>query len=1062
MTGPHTDDVPGGYEETVHRLRSEVASLRGMLQAGNEPVAVVGAACRLPGGVSSPEELWQVLAEGQDTVRPLTGDRWNGIDFSGWDDKAFARIPRHAALIDGVDLFDAGFFGISDAEAAHMDPQQRLALEHVWEAGERAGWTPASTTATPTGVFLGVGHQDYLTSSLAAGDEVGSRLVTGTARSLIANRVSYEFGLRGPSLTVDTACSSSLVALHLACQSLRAGECRQAFAGGVSLILSPLSMTLTGRALPMAPDGRCKAFAADADGMVRGEGIGILALKRLSDALADGDPIDAVILASGTNQDGATNGLTAPSPAAQTTLLDTTLKAAGLAPSDVTFVEMHGTGTPLGDPMEYTAVREVYGATAGDPTCWLGSVKANLGHLEFAAGVASVLKTMGALRHGTVPPQINVRQVNPRIKLDDQRFAIARKEEPWVPAERRFAAVSSFGFGGSNAHMILAHPDALPSVRARRTPQRSLPERAVLLPLSARSAPALAAHVRAVTDTVRGASPARLEAVVSTMSRRRAHHPVRTAVAAARLEELPEALSRHQAALDPDVLPATRQRLAFVFSGQSGQWPRMGVRLAERDARVREELERWDEALAQTDGPRLLETLNGRHCDEALRDTRFAQVAIVALQAALTERLRSWGLSPAAVTGHSVGEVAAAVAAGAITRADAVAVLRARSDALHRHAADGAMAAVRAPAQEVQAVLDAATVRDSRYTEVGIAAYNAPNVVVVAGPADLMYDIRPELAPWRLTMLDTDYAFHSPGLQGSVTAPVRAALEGLQPAGPAHTPLYSTTTGGLLHGAELTAEHWAANAAQPVLFEPVVRHMLADGVTSFIEIGPHPALTPHLRRALRDSGKHGVAVPTLRRDQDETSALWTALGDLWASGCPVDWKALHSGPVQHDPSLPSYPWQRNSHWIPGVPSPSQPERAAKTAAAEATSMPTTASAAAAESEPAVLELLVRHVASALGVEIHAIRPDRPTRDLDVESVVFVELKSRLENQLGRAIPLTALTEGASLRQIARRIAAPEHRVTTADDARDALLNIDELSEEEVARLLNDLETREEW
>ncbi|GHB57122.1 polyketide synthase [Streptomyces viridiviolaceus] len=1062
MTGPHTDDVPGSHEETVRRLRDEVASLRGMLQAGNEPVAVVGAACRLPGGVSSPEELWRLLREGRDTVRPLTGERWNGIDFSGWDDEAFARIPRHAALIDGVDRFDAGFFGISDAEAAHMDPQQRLTLEHVWEAGERAGWTPASMKATPTGVFLGVGHQDYLTSSLAAGDEVGSRLVTGTARSLIANRVSYEFGFRGPSLTVDTACSSSLVALHLACQSLRAGECRQAFAGGVSLILSPLSMTLTGRALPMAPDGRCKAFAADADGMVRGEGIGILALKRLSDALVDGDPIEAVVLASGTNQDGSTNGLTAPSPAAQTALLDATLKASGLAPSDVTFVEMHGTGTPLGDPMEYTAVREVYGATAGDPTCWLGSVKANLGHLEFAAGVASVLKTMGALRHGTVPPQINIGQVNPRIGLDGRRFAIAREEEPWAPAERRYAAVSSFGFGGSNAHMILAHPDALPSVRAGRTPQRPVPERAVLLPLSARSAPALAAYARAVADAVREATPARLATVVGAVSRRRAHHPVRTAVAAARLEDLPEALSRAQAGLDPDARPATRQRLAFVFSGQSGQWPRMGVRLAERDATVREELGRWDEELARFEGPRILETLGGPRCGEALRDTRFAQVAIVALQTALTERLRAWGVSPVAVAGHSVGEVAAAVAAGAITRADAVAVLRARSEALHRHAAGGAMVAVRAPAQEVQAVLDAATAGNSRFAEVGIAAYNAPDVVVVAGPADLMHDIRPELAPWRPTALDTDYAFHSPGLDGPVTASVRAALETLRPAGAAHTPLYSTTTGGRLDSADLTAEHWAANAAQPVLFEPVVRQMLADGVTGFVEIGPHPALTPHLRRALRDSAQHGVAVPTLRRDQDETTALWTTVGDLWASGCPVDWKALHPGPAQHDPSLPSYPWQRTSHWIPGVPSPSQPEQAPQTAAAEAPSMPTTSSAAASESESGVLDLLVRHVASALGVGISAIRPDQPTRDLDVESVVFVELKSRLENQLGRAIPLTALTEGKSLRQIAQRIAGPEHRVTTADDARRALQNIDELSEEEVTRLLNDLETREEW
>ncbi|MEU6887943.1 type I polyketide synthase [Streptomyces viridosporus] len=1061
MSGPFSERALALHEGTPSQVAEGQDVWRNGLQAYGEPIAVVGTACRLPGGVSTSDQLWQLLREGRNAVRPLTDERWSGIDFSSWDDGAFARIPRHAALIDDVDGFDAEFFGISAAEAARMDPQQRLALEHVWEAGERAGWTPQSMRDTPTGVFLGVGHQDYLTASLAAGEKVGSRLVTGTARSLIANRVSYQLGFHGPSLTVDTACSSSLVALHLACQSLRTGECRQAFAGGVSLILSPLSMTLTGRALPMAPDGRCKAFAADADGMVRGEGSGVLALKRLSEAMTDGDPVQAVILASSTNQDGATNGLTAPSPAAQAALLHATLKASGLAPSDITFIEMHGTGTPLGDPVEYRAVREVYSATADDPTCWLGSVKANLGHLEFAAGVASVLKTLGALQHGAVPPQINVDRINPRIELDGWRFAIAREEQPWVPAERRYAAVSSFGFGGSNAHMILAHPDALPAVRADRTPQPAEPERAIVLPLSARSPRALTEFAGRVADVLHKGSPSEVTALLAAVSRRRAHHPVRAAVAAARPEDLLGALNRARAGLESDARTASRQRLAFVFSGQSGQWPRMGVRLAERDATVRAELERWDQALARVDGPRLLETLTGPQCDEALRDTRFAQVAIVALQAALTERLRAWGLSPVAVAGHSLGEVAAAVAAGALTRADAVAVLRARSEALHRHAAGGAMLAVRAPAQQVQAVLTAATARDARFAQVGVAAYNAPDVVVIAGPAELVHDIQPDVAGWRFTALETDYAFHSPGLDGPVTTEVRAALQGLQGRA-GNVPLYSTTTGTQLPGSALDAEHWAANAARPVLFEPVVQRMLADGVTSFVEIGPHPALTPHIRRALRDSGVRGTVVPTLRREQDETLALWMAVGDLWASGCAVDWKELHPGSVRHLSALPSYPWQRTSHWIPGVPSPSPSGGSPRTAAAEAPSVPTTSSAAASSSQTGVLDLLVRHVAAALGVEAATIDPDLPTRNLDVESVMFVELKNQLENQLGHAIPLTALTEGASLRQIAQRIAVPERRVATADDARQALEGIDDLSEEEVARLLDDLETRGEW
>ncbi|NUS85414.1 MAG: hypothetical protein HOY75_22470, partial [Streptomyces sp.] len=543
MTDDVTDRALLRAAETIRTLRDRVKELESRPGWHQEPIAVLAAGCRLPGGVADPEGYWKLLEEGRHAVRPLTGERWRGIDFGGWDDPDFARLSQHAGLLDDVTGFDAPFFGIGEAEADLMDPQQRLLLETTWEAAERAGWTPDELSATPTGVFVGVGHQDYLFTSLAAGPTVSSRHATGSgARSLLANRVSYEYGLRGPSMAVDTACSSSLVAVHLACRSLRAGDCDRAFAGGVNLIVSPLSTTLTGRALPLAPDGRVKALAADADGMVRGEGCGVVALKRLSDALADGDPVEAVILADGTNQDGRTNGLTAPSPLAQQALLRRTLDASGLRPEDVTFVEMHGTGTPLGDPIEYEAIREVYGRTGPNaPTCWLGSVKANLGHLESAAGIVSLIKVMGALRHGRVPAQINIKELSPHIDLADGRFDVPRREEPWEPAERRRAAVSSFGFGGTNAHLVLAHPDAVPEPRmpapptARRVARSEEPkepeqpkepderEGAVILPVSARSGAALAEQLERTAAALEGRDGPALRRAMAAAARRRAH-----------------------------------------------------------------------------------------------------------------------------------------------------------------------------------------------------------------------------------------------------------------------------------------------------------------------------------------------------------------------------------------------------------------------------------------------------------------------------------------------------------------------------------------------------------
>ncbi|MFH8562143.1 type I polyketide synthase [Streptomyces sp. NPDC017988] len=1044
--------------ETIRSLRTRVAELEA--HSRTEPIAVVSSGCRLPGGVESPEEYWQLLADGRDAVRPLRGERWTGIDFSGLDDPGFARLTQYAGQIDDVDGFDAAFFGIGDAEAKLLDPQQRVLLEIAWESVERAGWPARQLAGSATGVFVGVGHQDYMLTSLAASDDIGSRLSTGSgARSLIANRLSYEFGFRGPSMAVDTACSSSLVAVHLACQALRSGACDRALAGGVNLILSPLSTTMTGRALPLAPDGRTKALATDADGMVRGEGAGLVVLRRLSDALADGDPIEGVILADATNQDGRTNGLTAPSPVAQEQLMRQVLDASGLGAGDITMVEMHGTGTPLGDPIEYEAVRAVYGGRGTqDPTCWLGSVKANLGHLESAAGVASLIKALGALRHGRLPEQINLKEVNPFIELEGERFEIPRRLEAWQPPEKRYAAVSSFGFGGTNAHLIVAHPDAVPAVRNHRRAAQDAPRpdtctEPVLLLVSARSGPALTHALREFAVHVGDLGGAEFRDVMAAAARRRQHHPWRAAVTAAAPELLAEALRRTADSHGglASGAPSVPQSIGFVYSGQAGQWAGMGVALAERDALVHDELLAWDSAITAAGGPPLMKTLASPHCEEALRDTRFAQLAIAALQAALTARLNAWGLAAGAVCGHSVGEVSAALACGALTREQAVAVIIARSEVLHVHASGGAMYAVRAPSEQVaEALARGGQHPDGPGDEVGIAAVNGPEGTVIAGPAPQTEALLPHLSDWRVTRLDTDYAFHSPAL-GPAAEQLRKELGTVRPAA-GRIPLYSTVTGAPHPAGELTAAHWAANATLPVRFSDAVEAMIDNGITCFVEIGPHPALLPHMRHLAEarpgDIRVHTVA--TLRRRQDELACLHSALGQLWTAGNDVDWSAVFPGPCPMVP-LPTYPWQHRSYWVSGTETDGTPDDGP-----DSKETPTPAL-----DVDSVLERLITHLADIMRADPAALVPDRSARDLDVDSVSFVELKNRLESDLGAAIPITVLTEGATLREVARTLAtAGGTRAPTAAEARHALDHLDELSEEELDRLMAALDSEE--
>lgn len=1085
MRSESVAETLGAALATIRQLKAENAALS--RRGRNEPVAIVGTGFRLPGGADTPERLWQVLTGSTDVVAPLPAHRWAHLAFDGFG-AVGSGSHGHVGAIGDVSGFDGGFFGVSDHEAHLMDPQQRVVLETTWEAAERAGWALPGMQEERTGVFLGVAHQDYLFAALAAEPTLGAHLGAGVARSIVANRVSYLFGLTGPSLTVDTACSSSLMALHLACQSLWSGECDRAFAGGINLILSPVSTAVTGRALPFAPDGHCKALSADADGMVRSEGSGVVALRPLSAALADGDPVAAVIRASGTNQDGRTNGLTAPNPAAQARLLRGTLAQAELTPDDITSVEMHGTGTPLGDPIEVEGILSAYGT--GTSLCWLGSAKATIGHLESAAGVAAVLKVVETLQRRRIPAQVNLGQLNPEIRLDGTRFRVPRDAQPWDSDGPRRAAVSSFGFGGSNVHVILEQapePVRGPARATVRPTAADGPGRPVILPVSARCPAALDALLGAYADAALDSTD-EAAGLATAAAVRRSAHPVRAAAVTAHrtgsglAEALRNPLRRPApAGGSPSVL--------FVFPGQSGQWPNMGAQLYGADPVIRAELDAWDAAVAARTDMALLGTLFGADAARALSRTTVAQLAISALQSALVARLAGWGVRPDAVCGHSVGEVAAACAAGALDRDTAVEVLLARSDALEKHAAGGAMLAVAASSQDVQSLLGALNL-----PRTGISVRNGEQATVVSGPGGDIDIVERAARSWRTRRLEAGYAFHAPYL-ADAEEQVAAALSFVS-AGPSRCPLYSTVTGSQLPGTHLTGEHWARNVSAPVEFAAALAAAITDGARTVVEIGPGATLTAHCHSALDRAGHAagatggGGVVTLLPRGGDEDLALHHGLARLWMTGVEVAWDQLcpELPRAQHITALPTYPWQRRHHGVLAEePRQHDPDAGGDRTARAAAGGGHVPAPREGHTSEQVLRLLQEHVARVMGLaDASAVAVDVPARDLDVDSMAFVEVKNAIEDVLGAAIPITALLDGGSLRQIASRMApsvrgqaggaalraqpqaaapgpgqgtdagvqAADGRAELApEDAQALLARIDELSEEELDALL---------
>ncbi|WP_433859674.1 type I polyketide synthase [Streptomyces kronopolitis] len=900
----------------------ELAEQLGPAADPDEPIAIVAMACRYPGGVRSPEDLWQILRDRVDAVSPFPTDRgWHTDGLYDPDpERSGTSYVREGGFLDAAS-FDAGFFGISPREALAMDPQQRLLLETSWEALERAGIDPTGVRGSLTGVFVGAMAQEYGPRLHQAGRQVEGHVLTGTTTSVASGRIAYTLGLEGPAITVDTACSSSLVALHLAAQALRTGECTLALAGGATVMSGPGMFVEFSRQRGLAPDGRCKPFAAAADGTAWGEGAGILLLERLSEARRHGHPVLAVLRGSATNQDGASNGLSAPNGPSQERVIRAALAAAGLRPADVDAVEAHGTGTALGDPIEAQALLATYGqGREPDRPLWLGSLKSNIGHTQAAAGVAGVIKMVLALRHGRLPETLHLDAPSPHVDWSADTVRLLTTDQPWqANGQVRRAGVSSFGISGTNAHVIVEQPPAEGEFTSARPDAAEPGDRGdrpvVPWVVHGRTPEALRAQAAALAthlDSLPDAAPYDVAHSLLTTRAALEHRAVLVGADRATLLADLHAVAEgdpgpHTATGSVPTTPASSA--VFVFPGQGSQWAGMAVELLDSSPVFAGRLAGCEAALEPFVDWSLSGVLRGVEGAPGLDRVDVVQPVLWAVMVSLAEVWRAHGVEPAAVVGHSQGEIAAACVAGALSLDDGARVVALRSKAIRALSGRGGMVSVAQSSSEVAKLIEPWGGR------VSVAAVNGPTAVVVSGDADALDELMEVCRERdvRARRIDVDYASHS----AHVESIREELLDVLAPVVPraSEVPFFSTVTGEWLDTAETDAGYWYTNLRRTVGFAPAVEALTAAGHRAFVEVSPHPVLTVPLQETVEDAGVDAVVTGTLRRDDGGLPRLLTSLGTLYAHGVDIDWSPLFADRRPHRVELPTYVFQRQRFWL---------------------------------------------------------------------------------------------------------------------------------------------------
>ncbi|HWB85710.1 MAG TPA: amino acid adenylation domain-containing protein [Bryobacteraceae bacterium] len=992
-------------QNALVKIRSLRAQVQALEQARSEPVAIIGAGCRFPGGADSPEQYWRLLCDGVDATSEIPEGRWN-VD-AYWDPEPETpgkMYVRRGGFLRDIEAFDAEFFGIAPREAKRMDPQQRLMLEVSWEALENAGIAPDSLSGSLTGVYTGVMSNDYAfrQSHHLGAHEIDPYMLTGNDLSFPAGRLSYVLGLQGPSMSVATACSSSLVSLHLACQALRAGECHLALAGGVNVILDPVLNVMLSKLRALSKDGRSKTFDAAADGYGRGEGCGVVVLERLSDAIRHRHRILAAVRGSAVNHDGPSAGLTVPNGPAQEQLIHRALDAARVAPEDVGYVEAHGTGTALGDPIEVHALARALGKGRDWPLL-VGSVKTNLGHLEAAAGVAGVIKVALALQHRQIPPHLHFHTPNPHIAWNEIPVQVvsALTEFPTIHG-RRIGGVSSFGLSGVNAHVILE--EVAPEDSERQAANR----RAHVLTLSARTEEALHEQVARFEQFLEQHPDVDCGDLCFTANHGRAQFEHRIALAAESAAQI-----RQQLRAAPVRRAKAAPKIAFLFSGQGSQYVGMGRQLYETHAAFRRTLDRCGETLRLCFGTPLIDLLYpaaGGPAEEE-RLTIHAQPALFAVECAIAELWKSWGVEPDFVMGHSLGEYAAACTAGVLGMEDGLRLTAERARLIRSLPQEGAMASLAASEEQVKALL-----ADSGEGSVTIAAKNAPRSTVVSGPRAGIERITTVCARHGIgaTLLPVSHAFHSPLLDPVLDEFEEIARQVRFDA--PHLPIISNLTGQPA-GAEMArADYWRRHLRQPVHFAEGVARLQELGAEVIVEVGPKPVLLPLAAQCFGKDGRPAL-LPSLRPGKD-WAQIAASLAEIYVRGAAVNWEAFDSEFPRRRLPLPTYPFQRQRYWV------LDSEGLLGRRVEESTERhePVAASEKQAESrEPAELKdfqhSLELQVAAVLGLPTPP-DPDRPLLELGLDSLMSVELKSWIARETGVEVELREFLSGASIHDLA--------------------------------------------